>query len=811
MIPIRENNPNFLQEVFSYFSPYYISRIKKTKNEFSVQPYQNLFSELFKVYPKFLLMSEPGTGKTITFLDAIEKVRYSSGTTNQAVILENNNTLVNTVINEIYKSLLKPFPEYSYIEDYKTEKAKRKAIKKVIKNFYTITTYTKFYNKNKDKTFIELLQEYFNTIFVCDEFHHFLGNENFEKKEELIFLYKLPINRLILVTATPLTYSIEQLSPYIKLLNLNTSLPNPFSGYVSYVPSQENTSIKINYVCNRKDSEYKLYYSKLKGIQLSTFKHVFQTDSSKNFYRTSVNAASFVFPDGSYGGVVSSNSKDVSQYGYSYEVTSDSKESGISKYVEDVSKKYEIPGSYELKSTFKKSEHPDLGELSAKFDSILNIELSQNKIPGTTFIYTGGLKNGGGAIILSLMLEKYGNFVNYRKSKILSPKTYVYINTEMSDNEKNSILQIFNSPDNASGNKIKLIIGTEQLKEGISFSHVTRIHLLNRPWTYAEDYQSMGRGIRFGSHSHLLNYYRDKLKMNNKVINVDIYKHAAYYCEKSSNQYISVDLIIEDKMQTRQKKIQKKIEELKEGAIDKLFFKKNKSIPASQPKQASQLPLQSIPQTYYIKQSFYRTLENISFPYKTLLLHQYNTLLENGKEKNSDYINSSKNYIVNTFLRDNSIDVYGDFTQRFNNRNRLLRIKENNDKYFNFIFLNELYKRKYTSKLWTIDNTIEESLKVIPKKKIDTYNVNKIIDDYYNKTKQKLFGVYIKSKNDFKIVDKTLKSNNKGKNMYSFEKKELLKFYNFLNNKKETNPASKDFYFEELLKLFKKKKILIEI
>ena len=49
-------------------------------------------------------------------------------------------------------------------------------------------------------------------------------------------------------------------------------------------------------------------------------------------------------------------------------------------------------------------------------------------------------------------------------------------------------------------NKIKVLIGSPSIKEGISFKHIQHIHLIDPVWNIAGKKQIEGRAIRFCSH-----------------------------------------------------------------------------------------------------------------------------------------------------------------------------------------------------------------------------------------------------------------------------------------------------------------------
>lgn len=847
--PLREDNSLIQSQAFSFFKSSYVSSVKTSypdnPNKLELFPYQNLFADLFQVYSKFLLMSEPGTGKSITFIEACERAR-KTGMIKDVYIFENNKVLENNIVREIYRTVILPFKDSernerresgpSEARERKGEEITLKTMKREIKPFYNISTYTKFYNKNHNLTDNNLRERYFNTIFIFDEVHRLIENIEENNNKNLQFFYRLfekamfNSQKLILVSATPVTAEERQILPYARLLNLsipqnyNTStIKQTFMGYISFVKAPLNPLVSHNYIGNKHTSpfnEYKLYYSEMKGIQAERYKYFEASSKRGTFDINLIQAAAFVFPDGSIGGTVKGK-RDEEDEGFEGEESffslSSTAGKGIEKYVEDVSKEYDLPGTYQFKNNmFKTIDIPDISHLSAKYQAILDIEKEHINTPGTCFIYTGNMKNGGGAILLGLILEKYGGFSNYRRTKKLSNKSYVYINTEMSEKEKDDIIKEFNSPSNVTGNKIRIVIGTSQLKEGISFSHVVRIHLLNRPWTYAEDFQSTFRALRVVSHNSLIDYYKNKLNILKPNIKVNIYKHAAYYCGNKGDlgNIHSIDLKHEMKMVEKQSSLNKIITGLKEAAIDKLFFENEVKIKPILVEEIKEEKCPSNQGCWLYKDSFYRVMSKV-LPIKKdypLLPYDKNCVIE--KEKNDlKYIKKQGKIYENSFLYKNSISIFGKFQQIFNNRNRLKRVgiaaaldSVSLALAWNFLFYEFLYSISHSNIFYNVNHfghaiTSKES-------RVD----RNIIDDFYltHQKKIKLFGIMIED--EFKIVDRRRKESNMGKNCYSYEKNELDKLYRDLTGNKESGKKEiekKEYYCDKIKQYFKKNKLLV--
>lgn len=70
----------------------------------------------------------------------------------------------------------------------------------------------------------------------------------------------------------------------------------------------------------------------------------------------------------------------------------------------------------------------------------------------------------------------------------------------VSDIDKQYIKSIANNSNNIDGGKLRVILGSPSIKEGVSFKHVQHVHLLDPMWNTSAKAQVEGRAIRFCSH-----------------------------------------------------------------------------------------------------------------------------------------------------------------------------------------------------------------------------------------------------------------------------------------------------------------------
>lgn len=318
------------------------------------------------------------------------------------------------------------------------------------------------------------------------------------------------------------------------------------------------------------ETQRKGYLHAMKVKNISRKKKNNSTEESTQFRDAEIQASSFVFPDGSYGGSfkriphVSKEKKHLFRT-----------ESGLSKYITSDRK-----DEFSAKSGFNEMlKIENLREYSCKFATIISIEMEHRDSkfengPGSCFIYSKGL-TGGGAILLAQCFSENGfsryqssssafdksdpieysmcsnsSFSSLKKGITKAPR-YALLTSETldNDNKTNAILELFNSEENVFGEYIQVIIGTQISRDGINFSNCVRFHLCTADWNPSGTYQAISRTIRSTSHVFLLSLIRKKyeeqypgMDSSNLTVNIDIYRHAAVLNDYENDTYYSVDL-----------------------------------------------------------------------------------------------------------------------------------------------------------------------------------------------------------------------------------------------------------------------------
>ena len=263
--------------------------------------WQKLNHRFFNVYPRSLIISSPGTGKSGSVLGFTEKLRSDmlNNVTNfvndyvtvdkthikKVIILVKNKTLKNQIKKEI---VCKYSQRGTYESEtmIKKETALKSSITRELGRYYDITTYIKFaknlYERNYSER--EMEEEYSNTMFVFDEVHNIRieykekeednGIDESVKKERRIneerqqkkiydtyhkLFHSIKRSKVVLMSATPMINEAKEISRILNLiLPLNKQMPTSgkefskltdtelkyyFNGLVSYVAESDTFAV----------------------------------------------------------------------------------------------------------------------------------------------------------------------------------------------------------------------------------------------------------------------------------------------------------------------------------------------------------------------------------------------------------------------------------------------------------------------------------------------------------------------------------------------------------------------------------------
>jgi len=120
---------------------------------------------------------------------------------------------------------------------------------------------------------------------------------------------------------------------------------------------------------------------------------------------------------------------------------------------------------------------------------------------GKVFIYSN-FKEYGGIKSIIRVLDEFG-YKNYME-KGEGRKRYAIWSGDETNVTKEQIKAVYNMDDNLqSGSKIKILLGSPSIKEGVSLSGVQQVHILEPYWNQAKMDQIIGRASRFCSHKNI--------------------------------------------------------------------------------------------------------------------------------------------------------------------------------------------------------------------------------------------------------------------------------------------------------------------
>lgn len=166
-------------------------------------------------------------------------------------------------------------------------------------------------------------------------------------------------------------------------------------------------------------------------------------------------------------------------------------------------------------STFTDLTSPKIARL------VENVETS----PGPALVYSQFVDVGGLAVVARFLRGAgYAEYVvsssgskgtssgskgtsSGPKAPSSAPKThehmYAVISGDVKPDDRVRIQEVFNSPKNAHGELIKVLLVSKTGAEGLDLKGVRQVHILEPYWDKSREDQVKARGVRLGSHDHL--------------------------------------------------------------------------------------------------------------------------------------------------------------------------------------------------------------------------------------------------------------------------------------------------------------------
>jgi len=550
------NDDKFYNEINKKFKKYKIPKKKKTFNEICMpkkyelqlpQQFLSSFLNPSTPYKGVLVYHRIGAGKTCA------AVRIGEGFKKKRNIIV---VLPASLKGNFRTELRSPCAGNEYITQSEINELKKlhpsddKYKKIIAKTDERIDKYYQIYSYNK---FIEHVQNkkisLKNTLLMIDEIQNMVSEEGTYYTELMKLIKNAPSDlRVVLLSATPmfdkpmeLGLTINLLRPekpfpigadfdrkFIKITkksngeyNVKTKNMDQFKsiikGYISFfrgAPSYVFPEMKIKYVkCEMSDFQYASYKAiirneeniDIKKIKKKVNKNLNVSELPNNFFIGTRYASNIVFPNKKVG------------------------DEGLESFT-----KLKILNGLEKYST--------------KFFSMIN---KINRSSGKVFIYSS-FKEYAGLKSFIKVLEAYGykDYANYGEGT----KRFAIWSGDENMTYKEEIKSVYNKEHNLNGSKLKIILGSSSIKEGVSFKGVRQVHIIDPYWNLPRLEQVIGRASRYCSHKDLPEEKR----------NVKVYIYLSIHDKEPEtiDQYIY-------KLSLRKNKLVNEFEiAIKEAAID---------------------------------------------------------------------------------------------------------------------------------------------------------------------------------------------------------------------------------------------------
>ena len=457
---------------------------------FTLQPQQKFLRDYFgSRYSKngLLIYHKIGAGKTCTAVSICEKLK-----TSMTIIVVVPSALIGNFRDELRSQCAdEEYMVESKRQLLKTLKPRTKLYKKIIEDSdkkinrsYKIYSYHKFI-KLCEQNRIKLK----NTLLVIDEVQNMVSESGtFYRNLKKAIDKSDSKTKIVLLSATPMFDKPVELALTMNLLKLKKEIPigNVFNKKFLESYKKEN-EIHYNLINSNKLREYiSGYISYYRGANPKAFpKQIFQTVKcvmepfQYKSYLTSLSTDEYM--KGSF------KDADILDLPSSF-LLGPRLISNIAFPNKGIGSK----GFSSLKGSCLKKIN--IKNFSKKFYKILTKIKSSS---GPVFIYSN-FRDFGGLNSLIVFLEYHG-YKNYKINGEGNNRFAIWSGTEH-NNTKEAIKATFNNKDNYNGSKIKILLGTPSIKEGVSLLRVEQVHILEPYWNMSRILQIIGRAIRFCSH-----------------------------------------------------------------------------------------------------------------------------------------------------------------------------------------------------------------------------------------------------------------------------------------------------------------------
>lgn len=496
-----------------------------------------------------LVFHQIGAGKTCTAIAVAEQYKKEL---NIVVVLPA--ALVGNFMNELRSECPTAADGDSYITD--DEKSRLKKLKpddkqfqniiersnERINKYYTIYSYHKFVELIKEKKIKKLN----NTLLIIDEVQNMISmNGTFYNSLNKVINASNDSLKLLLLSATPMFDKPVEIALTLNLLKRNDQF-NISTFNQDFMKLRKKTCSEKNDVCYR-TKNLKQFRSKIKNL-ISYYRGAPPMAYPKTEFRA-VRCRMSDFQYKSYLNSLSSEDHFIRGSFKSIDILNMPQNFFLgTRMISNVAFPNKSAGADGFASFRGEAlQIQNIGEYSIKFFKIIQ---KINKAEGPVFVYSN-FKELGGIKCFVKFLEHHGwkNYNMFGEGK----KRFAIWSGDETNKVKEEVKYIFNQKSNENGDRLKIMLGSPSIKEGVSLLRVQQVHILEPYWNISRMLQIIGRAVRFCSHKDV--------RKGKRMVRVYLYL-ATYPGKKTIDQYI-YDLA---------KKKNKLIEEfemtLKESAFD---------------------------------------------------------------------------------------------------------------------------------------------------------------------------------------------------------------------------------------------------
>jgi superfamily II DNA or RNA helicase len=489
---------DFFKKINKIFKQYKIKK-KKTFTEicfpdkYNLQIQQTLLPSYINPktpYKNILLFHKIGAGKTCTAIRIAEEWKNKKN-----IIIVVPASLIGNFRKELRtkcvsdNSYLTINEEKSLKDLHPSSLEYKNIVKKSddrIDEIYTILSYNKFVEQINNKLNIN------NSVLIIDEIQNMISENGLFYNSLKKKISKATNNVVVLMTATPMFDKPNELALLLNLLvDKDRQLPignefnKHFLDYSNDIDDVDNFNFKTKNLDEIKNvtkgivSYYrgappyafpekimKIIKCEMSKTQYSAYKTVLMHEKKKYKNKNDV----MNLPNNFYIG-----SRIVSNVVYpNMKINEEGLESFTGTYTNKKLEKYSI-----------------------KFYKILKKIKSS---PGPIFVYSN-FKEYGGIKSFQTILDGNGfkNYSDHGEGK----NRYAIWSSDEDLKTREHFKDIFNQKANENGSKLKILLGSPAIKEGVSLLRVKQVHIIEPTWNWSKMEQIIGRAVRFCSHKDL--------------------------------------------------------------------------------------------------------------------------------------------------------------------------------------------------------------------------------------------------------------------------------------------------------------------